>query len=760
MTNITKQRKKNSAIFVVAAIITVCFLLGSLMFVYISGQRNEEKSIQYLRDATTQRQAALNQQIESDLQVLRGVAIGLSEIDLSNSERILVLLDRVNRSNSFVRMGLANTDGLIDLVDLDGTIYKNVDLSDMDFFQEAVEGRDSLSGMVSSFTTSLDVNYYAVPVYQSGEIVGVLCAVNTHDVFDDILNTPVFQGDGFFLIVDKEGLVVAPSTGINADVAVGSYILQTLGYSDSKQTDLSKNLASGGSGSYVAKMFGEKVTVTNQTLGYNDWHVLSIVPKAGVTAYYNRTAVGAGVISLVASLLFILLLFWQKHVLTRNQRSLEVLAYTDMLTGVNNQAKFLLDAECLLEERGTKKYAAWSFDINKFNNINDVFGVAVGDRVLQGVASVFENHFPIDSTFCRVSSDLFAGLLSYREKQDISDWCHQVWGDLEQQDVVPANRMRISSAMGFYCIEDYPEEQLDVSNMVSRASTARRQAKKTEMNELHFFTKEISDRLRREAELEAGGRQALQHGDITFFLQPKVNIENGFVITGAEALTRWKHPVHGWVSPAEFIPLFERSRFVVDLDRFIFKQVCKWYTTECKLEGPALKFSINVSRQGLKQIDFIDYYTDMKDYYGIADGILELEFTESAILDDYQLFQYIVDELHKTGFTCSIDDFGSGYSSLNVLKNLTIDVLKLDTLFFKDSVETSREQIVISNSIRMARELGVKTVAEGVETRQQVEFLQHSGCEIVQGYYFSKPLSQTDFERLLNETKGNFGVLC
>lgn len=755
MNNMIKQRKKNNVVFFVAVVIAIWFLLVSLLFVYGVRNLNEKKSLQYILDATSQRQASLNHHIESNLQVLRGVAIGLAEMDLSNSERMLRLLDKVNRSNSFVRMGLIGTNGIVDLVDFDGTVYTNIDFWNMDFFQTALEGEDGVSGMAPSPITGLDVNYYAVPVYQGGEIVSVLCAANTNDMLWDILNVSVFQGQGVFIIIDNTGSIVAPSTGLIDGIVDGDNITRILGFSTSEQTSFVETLAANESGNYAAKMSGKDIIVTNQPLKNNDWHVLGIIPREKIVSYYNQTATGTIVIVLAASLFFVLLLFWQKRMMNRNQKSLEMLAYTDMLTGASNQTKFLLDAEHLVADRGDRKYAVWSFDINKFNSINDVFGVPIADKVLKGVASVFTQQVPKYSAFCRISADLFAGLIPYREEQDLYDWSRQLWEKLEQQDVIPANKMRISSAIGFYCMEDYPEDHHDVSNMISRASVARKQAKEVARNEMCLFTNKMSDRLRWEVELEAGGWLALQHSEITFFLQPKVNIQKGYVVVGAEALARWRHPVHGWVSPAEFIPLFERSGFIVDLDRYIFKQACQWYATEYKQKSSEFQLAINVSRQSLQRTDFLEFYTRTKQQHAIKDGVLELEITESAVIDDYELFQYILTGLNNNGFMCSIDDFGSGYSSLNVLKNLTIDILKLDSVFLRDSVDTMREQTVISSCIQMAHQLGMRTVAEGVETSQQLAFLRSTCCDMVQGYYFSEPLSPLDFEQLIFATEGH-----
>lgn len=746
--------RQNYVVFAVAAAASLCFLLGSFLFLYEVRRQNEQNCFQYLRDATSQRQAALDQQIESDLQILRGGAIWLAEIDIENKEHLLTLLDGMNRTNSFVRMGLADTAGIVTLVDIDGTIYANVDLSGMDFFQTALDGNEGVSGTFPSPTTSLGVNFYTTPVYQDGDIVGVLCAVNTDEILWNILNVPVFQGQGLFLVINSEGIIMSPASS-GQEMHLASDITQMLEFSSTEEREAwLQTMTTGYPSRYIAKMAGESAIVTSHPLGHNSWHVLSIIPRANIDAYYNRTATGIMVIILAACLLFMSLLLWHMRMMNRNNKSLEILAYTDTLTGASNQVKFFLDADWLLKRKDEKKYAIWSFDIKRFTNINDLFGVATGDRMLKWIALMFKRLAPQDSAFSRFSSDLFVGLRPYYEKQELHDWVLGLWVELAQQEIVPTSKMNFDSAMGFYCIADSHGEQPDTTTMVNWASMARKKAKQLPGNNMLFFNKDMSERVRMEAELETASKAALLHGDITFFLQPKVNIQDGCVVSGAEALARWQHPVHGWISPAEFIPLFEKNGFIIELDRYIFDQACKWYAQERDQGNPAFQLAINVTRQGLLRSDFLEYYCRMKQHYGISDGVLELEITESTVLDDYHLFQSFVGELQKRGFVCSIDDFGSGYSSLNMLKNITIDVLKLDAVFLRDGINTKWEQIVISHFIHMAHDLGIKIVAEGVETSQQVLFLQHIGCDIVQGYYFSKPLSLTDFERLMSETGG------
>ena len=228
-----------------------------------------------------------------------------------------------------------------------------------------------------------------------------------------------------------------------------------------------------------------------------------------------------------------------------------------------------------------------------------------------------------------------------------------------------------------------------------------------------------------------------------------MDIQQGVAIGGAEALVRWAPPDQPLISPGEFIPLFERNGFIVELDRYMLEQVCRWLRGYLDRGGRELVVSVNVSRLGLFQEDFVEHTIQIKETYRIPDGLLDLEFTESVVLDDNALFIRSVRRLQQHGFLCSLDDFGTGYSSLNLLKSLPIDVLKLDILFFTRDADHCRERIVIANILHMARQLHIRTIAEGVEALEQVAFLRDAGCDMVQGFVFARPMPLDEFDRLL-----------
>ena len=243
-------------------------------------------------------------------------------------------------------------------------------------------------------------------------------------------------------------------------------------------------------------------------------------------------------------------------------------------------------------------------------------------------------------------------------------------------------------------------------------------------------------------------RAALDAREFAIYLQPKLDLRTDAVV-GAEALVRWIDPVRGLVPPSDFIPLFERNGFVVDLDLCVFEQVCALLRAWIDGGRRPVVLSVNMSRAHLADPCFLGRYEEIRRRHDVPASLIEIELTETLVFEDPVGLGRVIDELHAAGYSCSMDDFGSGYSSLNVLKDIDVDVLKLDRVFF-DAVDadTGRGAAIVDIVIELARRLRMRTVAEGVETREQAAFLKRAGCDMIQGYLFSRPVPPVEFERL------------
>ncbi|WP_236879340.1 putative bifunctional diguanylate cyclase/phosphodiesterase [Clostridioides difficile] len=244
--------------------------------------------------------------------------------------------------------------------------------------------------------------------------------------------------------------------------------------------------------------------------------------------------------------------------------------------------------------------------------------------------------------------------------------------------------------------------------------------------------------------------KALEKGEFIVYYQPKYSLGDVNEIEGAEALIRWNSPEFGFISPIDFIPLFEKNGFIVNIDMFVFEEVCKTLNKWINKGYTPVPISVNMSRVHLYRDNFIENITDLISKYNISPEFIELELTESVVFDNLNILIDIMKKIKEIGFLISMDDFGSGYSSLNLLKDLSFDILKLDRGFLIETTDTKRGKIIISKIVEMAKAIDIKVICEGVETYEQVEFLKEIGCDKVQGYLFAKPMVLDEFEKHLN----------
>lgn len=728
---------------VIPALLCICFIASSMLFLVQMISKSQEENIDYLYNAANQEKISILKQVEGDIQTLEGLAIVLGGMEDISQQRLMPLLQEINNKNAFIRMGFAELDGDAWLVDINGEVYQR-NLKDMEFFREAVEGRSYISDIYpDDMGDDHYINYYGVGIKDSeGRVMGVLCAVHSADVLRRILDDPVLNGQGFSNIVSKSGnLILRSMNAVQADMLP-------------ENKELVRNaVEQGGSASFtMTDRNGRRQMAVVIPLLENRWYLHSMVPRDVLRAKYIETAIGIMAIIIVACLMFALFITRQRITSARAQRMLMDLAYRDALTGLRNYDGFKLDAKPLLARADLSSYMLWYGDLKKFKFINDILGYEEGDKILTLISQYLHQLESRDSIVCRISADNFAGIGRYGGREQMMAVVTGLQEYLKEAGA--EGQAFIELSVGVYRFQP-GDENVSIDVLVNYANMAHKTAKERPGSDYALYNSDIKKRQIEDSILEAESGKAMEDGEFKVYMQPKVNIQSDNLLSGAEVLVRWLSPERGLIPPDRFISLFEKNGRIVVLDRYMFRQTCRWFRRYLDEGGRPLSIAVNVSKVGLLQKDFIEYYSKVKAEYGIPDRYLELEFTEGVMLNDTDMFSDIVRELQANGFICSLDDFGSGYSSLNLLKNLPIDVLKLDIMFFHKSRDLKRERIVISNFIHMARELHIKTIAEGVETVDSVEFLKNCGCDVVQGYVFSKPMPLEEFEALVKKLGEN-----
>ncbi len=388
----------------------------------------------------------------------------------------------------------------------------------------------------------------------------------------------------------------------------------------------------------------------------------------------------------------------------------------------------------LIKRIGGKNLAFIQFDVERFKMINEAYGEQAGDELLEYIRRSLGMICTEDQPFTRLTADVFMIVTPFKNKQEIIDFIH-----------------RLEALLSFFHGMEYRFSfGVAIADEISgptriygdNATIARRSVKGNAMENICFYNDAMRNDLHKEKYLEDEMQNALLNNEFVMYLQPKYSISANRII-GAEALTRWISPEKGMISPADFIPLFEKNGFIVKLDRFIWEEACRKIRSWIDKGIAPVPISVNISREYLHSFDVVEYISELVKKYNIPKHYLELEITESA---ESSGVEGIVSRLKDAGFTMLMDDFGSGYSSLNMLKTTRFDVLKIDRDFLSEFMESDRGRKIIAHTISMSHDIGLDIIAEGVETTEQAHFLSVCGCDAAQGFLYSRPLSQKDFD--------------
>lgn len=417
----------------------------------------------------------------------------------------------------------------------------------------------------------------------------------------------------------------------------------------------------------------------------------------------------------------------------------------DSLTGIFGTRAFYDQTHRLLQYDMHTDYLIVRTDIDRFKIFNDLFGVEEGDRFLRAVGAAITERCHNYCLYAHLSADHFAFCVAkadFDPDKLISEMI--AWLDLYPID------FKFEPNMGIYEIDN---RDLAVSIMCDRALLALRTVKGKYAERYAYYDDELRAQLIDEQEIVGEMKQALADRQFEVYFQPQYNYLTGEII-GAEALARWNHPEKGLMSPARFIPLFEKNGFITQLDHYVWEEACRcmheWEASAGKLVP--ISVSVNVSRINIFTSHLVDDLIELTEKYGLPTSSLQLEITEGAYMENPEQLIDMVKVLQGYGFIVEMDDFGCGYSSLNTLKDVPVDVLKLDLKFLSEAEDRARGGNILSSIVRMARWLELPLIAEGVETREQAEYLKSIGCTFMQGFHFSQPLPLEEFEKLIVRT--------
>ncbi|MCH5324904.1 MAG: EAL domain-containing protein [Eubacterium sp.] len=753
--NIGKNLPK-SVVFTIAIIVSVAAFVGIATFfmMHVYSQLTSVTE-EYVEDITGKKTVYVNDLIQQDFNLMEKLADSLNDYQKKDSDYLHEALERIIDINGFLNFAVIKPDGTI--ISHHGP---SANVSNREYFTVSIQGEKFFSVPIYSNSDQTMVNVISVPIYNGEEIVGVVSGLRSVTYYTDEVNLAVrgkvnnangyiINSSGEIIISGEDVLpdnVISPDTDSFFDsafmTAAGSKEISRITAEFSKKESHGTIKANINNNVYIAHY----TTLSAK----DDLHYVIIYDESAVFSDLFGY-MGSNIIMYVFFIgVIIVMVLAYFFTMRKNIRSLSnaneimsKIAYEDRITGYNTYSKFEEEANELMK-RGYARYCFVSFDIDKFKTINDMFGHEEGNRVLKVVAETINRNMQDRETFARVNSDNFFMLLAYQDEADITDRIKKIISAISYEftDFVPV------LSFGIYKVID---KNMSIMRMGDCADVARRTVKYTEESSYAFYTAGMMDIIREEKAIENEMQDALDSNEFSVYLQPKFSLSGPARLTGAEALVRWVRK-GSIVPPGMFIPIFEKNRFIIKLDYYILDQVCmrikKWES-----EGISdILVSVNMSRVHLRDPEFVDKLHNICRSHAVSPNMIEIEITESAAYDSMDVLIDVVRDLKARGFHISIDDFGSGYSSLNMLKDLPVDVLKIDRVFLTET-NNKRANEIIGHVIKMARALGMETICEGIETDEQAQLLRSLGCDMAQGFFFARPMPCDDFERVIESSR-------
>ena len=601
-------------------------------------------------------------------------------------------------------------------------------------------------------TTEYDCIAFFVPIRGSAYVDGILSVVPARNVIS--ISEIVDEKTNCVAIIDKSGKVLASMSAEGFERSVGNNyfnFISSIADNTESVTIVRDTIAQGKKNAAAISALGEKYTVAAAPLSSFDDNLtfVALYISEGLIAdeaTYIRhivTLLIITIISLAVSLVYAFLF---------NKKAKEAIStanLTDATIECANAEQFRRRSIDLMHERGAKdrRYAVVAFAIKQFVYLGERIGEAETTKVLKSIAKTVSNFCDATETYGYAGEGKFLCLYNFTSERALRDKIYLIGTLANANESLSDNKIKLKFDVGVYYA--FEGQKRSVKEMIDCAFAASELQRPDSRLPYSLYTSAISEQITREAKIEAEMEIALKNGDFRLFLQPKYNVKNDS-IDSAEALVRWFDIKTGdYRFPAQFISLFENNGFITKLDHFIYLEVLKFLHSAIERGDKVVPIAVNVSRVTASDPEFISFYVGNKHKYEIPDNLITVEFTESFAMEDYDKIFYMVERLHKSGIRCSIDDFGSGYSSFNILKRVPMDELKLDRFFMVDGINRTRDDKLIKMVIDLAKTMNMTVVQEGVETKEMFNRIVNMGIDVVQGYYYAKAISLEEYKIFL-----------
>lgn len=738
-----KQKKNGFFITILLLLISLAFIV-TVSVVFNNIKTNLEREIiSSLSEEAEENAALIEKEIDAKFGVLQSFANELSSTG-DEIEEIRDMKSFVEVYN-FRRMGFVDLNGIAKTTD-----GFEKDLSFREFYQVGLKGEsfitESLPETIGDYTEDM-INILSVPVYDNkGEIKGVLFATYLTEKFHEVIFSDSFQGEGYTYIVAGDGDVIS-SYGDGMQKEYDNIFIYTgdaAQYDDAIQEKVENDMRE------KISRVGIGVNEDNDKYFYcykpleiesadMNWYIFSIEPKSVLDERMHPIMRDIQFLTVILICILVManivFLFYN----VRRRQELFRLAYKDSITGGDNFSNFKEKAK---KYENTEGYVI-ALDISEFKLVNNVCGNASGDEVLKVIWDVILANCNDNEQAARVNADRFVIFWIESSKKTVTYRIEKLINEIEgisEQLSVP----RLYPVIGIRAVEKLD----DADKRYGEALRAKALVKNRRDRHYAFYDEIDYDTIVENKKLENGFEKALADKKFEVWYQPKFNSHTGKIV-GSEALIRWRADDGSLISPGRFIPLFEKNGNIIRLDEYVFREVCR-QQKEWQKEGiQILPVSVNISRFSLYYSNVVEKYERIINYYDVDHKYVQIEITESAIIENTVIVE-LIQKFHDAGFDILLDDFGSGYSSLAFLNQMPFDTIKLDKSLV-DYVGNENGEKLLKFIVQLVQSLGMKITAEGVEYKEQLDFLENLNCDDIQGFYFSKPLMLADFSAKLTE---------
>ncbi|MGX4598616.1 bifunctional diguanylate cyclase/phosphodiesterase [Faecalimicrobium sp. JNUCC 81] len=586
-----------------------------------------------------------------------------------------------------------------------------------------------------------DVVLYSVPIVNNNKLMGIVIGINDMSSLTKELKNGIYEGKGCSYIINNSGDILFSMHEHKLRKNVYDFL-------DKNSADEMKSYHEGNEYWEVrGEIHGKKSYFGFSKINDTDWYMVTSVPSKNILLQIQDSAKIMLSILIMVILLSLIICSYIIKIQKNNEKKVMDIAFKDSLTGIINYNKFVSEAEEYILRQRRRKCVLVCFDIDKFKLINDIYGYKIGDEILKIISNNLKYYFKGDIVYGRLGGDTFGVLLETKEEfkiDQIAEFIKKKIGNIESTKNLNLE-ISVDLSIGIYKIEN---ETINMKKFIDNADMARLKSKETRYREYVVFDENMSKEKKKILQMERDLFLAIRNKEFSLHYQPKFNINTGKIV-GAEALIRWIHPTMGMVSPMEFIPLAEKTRFINNIGQWVFDEVCKKLRSWIDEGIEVVPIAINLSRVELYQQDLVDMLRFGINRYKIDPRLIEIEITESTALNDIEFINEKLSEIKTLGMKVAMDDFGTGNSNLSSLKDIQIDVLKLDKSLLLDIENNEKTELMLKSIVDLSKNLSLNTVCEGVENMSQVEILKGTGCEIVQGYVFSKPVEVEKYKKLL-----------